>query len=121
MDNISNTKIEKYSLRRMLRTASRYRVDCYGAGEYDDPTISKTYKTYKGASAFALKWSRLHPSGRVELLDVATDRDYYEEDTAASQVYVGGELERDGLPMGIRDRINQTGGAVIINGTPTNK
>lgn len=115
--------MEKFSLKRMLRTASRYRVDCYEAGEYDDATISRTYKTYKGASAFALRWSKENPSGRVELMDVATDRDYYEEDAAASQVYIGGELERDGLPMSIRDRIgrNQTGGAVIINGTPKTK
>lgn len=98
----------------MLRNSTKYFVDCYQSGQYDDATIHKEYKTYKGATAFAIKWSKLNPFGRVEVIDVGTDRDYYEEDICARQEYINGTLEMDGRPLRLSDRINHTGKAIII-------
>lgn len=96
--------MEKFSLRTINKQAHRYRVDVYPDGGIEEYS-TKEYKTYKGASACAVRQSLLYPSGRVELIDIGTDRDYYVEDNAASQEYINGSLERDGLGLQLRDRI----------------
>ena len=96
--------MEKFSLRAINKQAHRYRVDVYKDGGIEEYS-TKEFKTYKGASAYAVRQSLLYPSGRVELIDIETDRDYYVEDNAASQEYINGSLERDGLGLQLRDRI----------------
>lgn len=99
--------MEKFSLRTINKQAHRYVVCVYPEGGIE-PELEKEYKSYRWASAFAVRQSKLYPSGRVELLDIGTDRDYYIEDLAASQEYYNGSLDRDGLPLTIRDRISNT-------------
>lgn len=85
-------------LDRMSRSAHLYEVSVFPQGGIDaDYSQSKQYKTYKGAVAYAIKKSRLLPDeGRVEVIDLGTDRNRYGEDISRTQEYINGSLWRDG-------------------------
>ena len=84
-------------LDRMSRTAGLYEVGVFPRGGIDmDYSLSKQYRTYRGAVAYAVRISRQLKTGRAEIVDLSTDRGLYTEDLAASQEYIKGELYRDG-------------------------
>lgn len=85
-------------LDRMRKNASLYEVSVFPHGGIDeDYNLTKKYKTYKGAVAYAIKQSSLYPEeGRVEVIDLSTDRERYGEDISRTQEYINGTLWRDG-------------------------
>lgn len=84
-------------LDRMRRNATLYEVSVFPQGGIEeDYTLTKKYKTYKGAVAYATKQSKEFPEGRVEVIDLSTDRNRYGEDYSRTQEYINGTLWRDG-------------------------
>lgn len=83
---------------RMRRNATHYEVSVFPQGGIEEEySLRKTYKTYKGAVAYAIKQSSLYPEeGRVEIIDLSTDRSRYSEDFSRTQEYINGTLWRDG-------------------------
>lgn len=92
--------MDKYSLETMVRTAHRYEVSIFRAGADDkDYSSSKSYKSYRGATDYAKRMSKEPSVMLAEVWDMETDRDYYKEDTCASQEWRDGHLYRDGYKI----------------------